>query len=212
MNEQSTLIPEAYPVDLAIDYPDRKLNRWTTFFRFFMVIPISIILGLLGTSIPTFAKAGITGLVSGVGMIGLCILLMILFRKKYPRWWYEWIFEITNFTYRVYSYISLLNDSYPSIEETQTVHIELPYPDASRLNRWLPLVKWFLAIPHYFILFALNIASLFVTIAMWFVILFTGKYPKGAFEFVVGVLRWELRVTAYAFLLVTDKYPPFSLS
>jgi hypothetical protein len=139
-------------------------------------------------------------------------VLMILFRQKYPRWWFDWNLQFLRFSNRISVYLALLDDRYPSTDEEQSVHLDFPYPDAPQLNRWLPLVKWFLAIPHYFVLFFLGIAALVVVIVAWFVILFTGQYPRGLFDFVVGVIRWSNRVTGYAFILVTDQYPPFSLN
>ena len=106
-----------------------------------------------------------------------------------------------------------MDDRYPSTDEQQSVHLDFAYPDArSDLNRWLPLVKWLLAIPHYIVLFFLWIAARRRVIVAWFAILFTGRYPRGLFDFVVGVLRWHNRVVGYAFMLVTDEYPPFRLS
>ena len=200
-----------YPVNLSVDYPERKLNRLTTFFRIFVAIPILIIFGLLlDNSIQFSGKEGATSAV-GLGLIALPLVLMLLFRKKYPKWWYDWNLNFTGFMYRVDAFIYLLTDVYPSTDEEQSVHLELPYPDAAGLNRWLPLVKWLLAIPHLIVLVLLDVAVLVVTIIAWFAILFTGTYPRGMFDFVVGVLRWGFRVMAYALILVTDKYPPFSL-
>jgi len=200
-----------YPVGLYVDYPDRKLNKLTTFFRIFMVIPILIILSLLmGGSYQSGVKEG-GAFIAGAGFVILPLILMILFRKKYPKWWYDWNLNLSMFIYRIDAYIYLLTDVYPSTDEEQLVHVELPYPDANVLNRWLPLVKWFLAIPHIIVMAFLGIAVLIVAIIAWFAILFTGNYPKGLFDFVVGVMRWGFRVAAYALMLVTDKYPPFSL-
>ena len=137
---------------------------------------------------------------------------MILFRQKYPKWWFDWNVALTKFSARVAAYIDLLTDEYPSTDEDQVVHIEIPYPDVKNgLNRWLPLVKWLLAIPHYIILWFLWIAAIVCVVIAWFAILFTGRYPRGLFDFVVGVYRWSLRVAAYALLLTTDRYPPFAL-
>ena len=144
-------------------------------------------------------------------MLILPVVVMLLFRKKYPWWWFDWNLELTRFGTRVAAYLSLLDDQYPSTDEEQAVHLELDRPDAAALSRGLPLIKWLLAIPHYFVLFFLAIGVFFVLIFAWFAILFTGRYPRGAFGFVVGVMRWTLRVQAYAFLLITDRYPPFSL-
>jgi hypothetical protein len=138
-------------------------------------------------------------------------LLLILFRQKYPKWWFNWNFELTKFSNRVGAYLALLRDEYPSTDEEQAVHVYLPYPDAKQLSRGLPLVKWLLAFPHFFILLFLGFAAFIVVILAWFAILFTGRYPRGMFDYVVGVMRWYLRVKAYAVLLTTDRYPPFSL-
>jgi len=185
----------AYPMSLSIDYPDKKLNKLTTFFRLFTVLPIAIILTLLE------------------GFVSLPTVLMLLFRKKYPRWWFDWNIAITKFGTRVSTYLGLLRDEYPSTDEEQAVHIDIPYPDAKQdLNRWLPLVKWFLAIPHYIVLCFLEIAAAVCVVTAWFAILFTSRYPRSLFDFVVGVMRWSLRVAVYAFLLTTDRYPPFGLS
>jgi hypothetical protein len=209
--------PPSYPVQYEIDYPDRPLNRVTTAFRIFWVIPIAIVLGTLesGSSSSWSQHAG-DQWHWGAGTAGLLFfgpLLMILFRQKYPRWWFDWNQELLRFENRVGLYLALLDDRYPSTDEHQSLRLDLTYPDVERdLNRWLPLVKWLLAIPHYIVLFFLWIAAFFSVIFAWFAILFTGRYPQGMFDFVVGVIRWSLRVTAYAFLLVTDRYPPFSLA
>ncbi len=204
----------AYPVSLSIDYPDRNLNRLTTFFRIFTAIPIFIIIVLLSS-----AQSGGDGSggwayrYAAAGLVVLPIVLMLLFRQKYPRWWFDWNVALIKFSTRFWAYLALLRDEYPSTDEDQAVHIEIPYPDAkNELNRWLPLVKWFLAIPHYIVLFFLGIAAIVSIVIAWFAILFTGRYPKDLFDFVVGVFRWSLRVAAYAFLLTTDRYPPFALS
>ncbi len=207
--------PPDYPARLEIDYPDRPLSRMSTFFRIFAAIPIGILLSLLSGTAGTYSHAGSTtasGAATGGGILVLPIVLMLLFRRKYPGWWFEWNRELTRFSTRVGAYVALLDDRYPSTDEEQAVHLDLEPPDAEHLSRGLPLVKWFLAIPHYFVLFCLAIAAFFVVVFAWFAILFTGRYPRGAFEFVVGVFRWGLRVEAYAFLLITDRYPPFRLS
>ena len=200
-----------YPVGLSVDYPERKLNRLTTFFRIFVAIPILIIFGLLLDNAVQYSGKDGASSAAGLGLIVLPLVLMILFRKKYPKWWYDWNLNFAGFMYRVDAFIYLLTDVYPSTDEEQSVHLELAYPDTAGLCRWLPLVKWFLAIPHIIVLAFLSIAVLVVTIIAWFAILFTGNYPRGMFDFVVGVMRWALRVVAYALILVTDKYPPFSL-
>jgi hypothetical protein len=212
MAKASSSLP-AYPATLAIDYPDRPLDRLTTFFRLFTVIPIAIVLALvMGGRIDVSAAAGWTWEWGAGGILFLPVLLMILFRKKYPRWWFDWNLALTRFGLRVSSYVSLLTDVYPSTDEEQSVHVEIAYPDVEKeLSRGMPLVKWFLAIPHIIVLIFVGIAALVCVVAAWFAILFTGRYPRGLFDFVVGVFRWSLRVSAYAFLLTTDRYPPFSL-
>ena len=205
----------AYPVRLSIDYPDRNLNRLTTFFRIFTAIPIIIIISLLSSANSGWdgGDGGWSYRYAAAGLVIAPLILMLLFRQKYPKWWFEWNVALTKFSTRVGAYIDLLTDEYPSTDEEQSVHIEIPYPDAkNELNRWLPLVKWFLAIPHYIFLVFLWIAAVVCVVIAWFAILFTGRYPRGLFDFVVGVYRWSLRVAAYSFLLTTDLYPPFALS
>ena len=204
-----------YAARLAIDYPE-KLDRLTTFFRLIWAIPILIIYELVnGSSASQYVdQAGKTvSSTTGGVTIGLTVatMLMIVFRQRYPRWWFDFAVELARFGARVGTYVLLLTDQYPSTVEAQAVHLEVEYPAVETLNRWLPLVKWFLAIPHYIVLMVLGLVVVFVTIIAWFAILFTGSYPRGLFDFVVGVGRWGTRVWAYAFLLVTDVYPPFSL-
>ena len=212
----------AYPARLEVDYPEQGLNRATTLFRLILAIPIVAVLVVLtggggsngqqGDDILMAAVwAAVSTAVSAGGVIFLPVLFMILFRGKYPRWWFDWNLELTRFSNRVGAYFLLLRDEYPSTDEEQAVHIEIDYPDVERdLNRWLPLVKWLLAFPHYVVFGLLSIAVLVVTVIAWFAIVFTGRYPRGMFDFVVGWSRWALRVNAYAFLLVTDRYPPFN--
>lgn len=200
-----------YPASLSIDYSE-KSDRLTVFFRIFMIIPIFIIFGLLSGQIGYATEPSDNLIIFGSGLIFIPTLLVILFRKKYPKWWFDWNLSLTKFSVRVFSYLLLLTDRYPSTDDEQAVHIEIPYPDADKeLKQGMPLIKWFLAIPHIFILCFLYIAVIVVTVIAWFSILFTKKYPEALFQFVVDVIRWSLRVSAYAFLLTTDKYPPFSL-
>jgi hypothetical protein len=203
-----------YPVRFSVDYPDRILDRLTTFFRIFTVIPIAIVLGVVSSGNWQWTENGRTvAAASAGGLLFLAPLLMILFRQKYPRWWFDWNLELMRFSNRVIAFLALMDDRYPSTDEEQSVHLDFPYPDVPQeLNRWLPLVKWFLAIPHYIVLFFLEIAAIVIVIIAWFAILFTGHYPRGMFDFVVGVFRWHNRVIAYALILVTDQYPPFRLA
>ena len=201
-----------YPVRFDVDYP-KELDRLTTFFRIFMAIPILIVIGLLSGGY-SGSFSGDTWQVSGAfgAIIVLPTVLLILFRGKYPRWWYDWNLELSRFAMRVNTYLSLLRDEYPSTDEQQAVHLDIDYPNVGKdLSQGMPLIKWLLAIPHYIVLLFLAIAAFFAVIIAWFAILFTGRYPKALFDFVVGVHRWALRVGGYAFLLVTDEYPPFSL-
>jgi hypothetical protein len=209
---------------LEVDYPE-QLDRLTTFFRVIWIIPIAIILGLVAgagetvTNTVFLNEAGEViettretagGLVSG---LAVATALMIVFVQRYPRWWFDFARELTRFGARVMAYAALLTDQYPSTVEEQSVHLEIDYPDVEQdLNRWMPLVKWLLAIPHYILLAILGAVAVVVIVIAWFAILFTGSYPRSLFEYVVGVGRWSLRVQAYTSLLVTDRYPPFSLS
>jgi hypothetical protein len=209
----STNAQPPYPLTLDVDYPDGALNRMTNAFRIVTLIPIAIVLAALSALGASASDGDSAGLVAAGGLLFVPPLLMIVFRGKYPRWWFDWNLELMRFTNRVYAYGALLSDRYPSTDEQQYVKLELEYPDAREdLNRWLPLVKWFLAIPHYVVLAVLSIGALFAVIAAWFAILFTGRYPRALFNYVVGVMRWSNRVSAYAFVLATDKYPPFRLA
>jgi hypothetical protein len=201
---------ERYPVEFLVEYPDRELNRLTTAFRLIVAIPILILAATIGGSMGSYGAGMAAG---GGGLLVLPPLLMILFRQKYPRWWFDWNIELLRFANRIGVYIALMDDRYPSTDERQGVALDFPYPDAAQeLNRWLPLVKWLLAIPHYIVLVFLWIAAVVMVILAWFAILFTGRYPRGLFDFVQGVMRWENRVIGYAFIMVTDQYPPFRLS
>jgi hypothetical protein len=208
---------EPYAARLDIDYPE-TLDRVTTFFRLIWIVPIVIILSLLtatgNETVVTETGEEIRRTGGGISAgLALATMLMILFRMRYPRWWFDFARELTRLSARVGAYLFLLTDRYPSTVDEQAVHLEIDYPDVERdLNRWLPLVKWLLAIPHYIVLAILVAIGVIVWVIAWFAILFTGRYPRGLFDFMVGVGRWGLRVNAYAFLLVTDRYPPFSLS
>ena len=205
-----------YPARLEVEYADQH-DRVTTFFRLILVIPIGVVISVLtsGATQRVYDQSGeLVRTTSGGIATGLFLAtgLMIVFRGRYPRWWFDFALELSRFGARVCAYVVLLTDQYPSTVERQSVHLEIDYPDVERdLNRWMPLVKWLLAIPHYIVLVFLGIGAIFAVIIAWFAILFTGRYPRGLFDYVVGVMRWSLRVQAYSSLLVTDKYPPFSL-
>ncbi len=211
-------MPQAiYPVQFSVDYPDRPLNRLTTLFRLFVAIPILIVLASVSGGTWEWTSTGRTMVVVAVGAAGGLLffapLLLIVFRQKYPRWWFDWNLELLRLSNRVIVYLALMDDRYPSTDEQQAVHLAFPYPDAQReLNQWLPLVKWLLALPHYVVLLGLYIAAVVAVIVAWFTILFTERYPQGIFDFVEGVIRWHNRVIGYALVLVTDQYPPFRLA
>ena len=206
----------SHPVSFTVDYPDRALDRLTSALRIFTAIPIAIVLGTIGgyTAKWNGGSSGATTIaIGGTGLLFIPPLLMIVFRRKYPRWWFDWNLALLRFANRVGVYVALMDDRYPSTEDEQSVHLDIPYPDArATLNRWLPLVKWLLAVPHYVVLFFLYIGAIFAVIAAWFAILFTGRYPRGVFDYVEGVIRWHNRVIGYALILVTDDYPPFRLA
>jgi hypothetical protein len=214
MWEGGTVPPSPYPVIFSVEYPDRDLDRVSTGFRIFAAIPIVIVLALLqerGFGAEYWALAW--ALAAGAGLVAIPAALMILFRGKYPRWWFDWNLELLRFSNRVGIYLALMDDRYPSTDEQQSVHLDLAYPDVDRdLERGLAIVKWLLAIPHYIVLFFLWIGVFFAVIGAWFAILFTGRYPRGIFTYVEGVFRWHNRVVGYAFALVTDRYPPFRLA
>jgi roadblock/LC7 domain-containing protein len=203
-----------YPVRFSVAYPDRNLDRLTTGLRIFVAIPIFIVLASLGGYSGQFGggQDATTIGVGGTGLLFLPPLLMLVFRQKYPRWWFDWNLELLRFTNRVGVYLALMTDRYPSTDEQQSVQLEFGYPDAKQhLNRWLPLVKWLLAIPHYIVLVFLYLGVIVAVVVAWFAILFTGRYPRGIFDYVEGVIRWHNRVVGYALILVTDRYPPFRL-
>src|SRR5215467_1979415 len=207
--------PINYPVTLSVAFPDRTLNRLTTFFRIFVAVPILIVVGAVdgGTWQWSSGHATRTIAIGAGGVLFFAPLLMIVFRRKYPRWWFDWNLELQRFGNRALVYLALMDDRYPSTDDQQSVHLDYRYPDAeTELNRWLPLVKWFLAIPHYVVLLVLEIGAFVAVIIAWFAIVFTGRYPRGLFDYVEGVIRWQNRVVAYAFVLVTDAYPPFTLA
>jgi hypothetical protein len=200
---------DPYPVDLSVDYQDAKRNRLTVGLRIFTTLPILVVLSLVGSGSINFGYGWSFG---AGGVLFLPTLLMLLFRNKYPGWWFDFNLNLVRFGNRVFAYLLILRDEYPSTDDEQAVHVTLPDPrGGSELNQWLPLVKWFLAIPHYIVLFFLYIAGIVLSVIGWFVVIFTGRYPRSFHDFVVGIMRWSMRVQAYAFVLVTDRYPPFQL-
>ncbi len=204
-----------YPVSYSVDYPDRALDRLSTFFRIIVALPIVFLVGAVSGGAWEWSSSNdnMSGAAGAGGLLFLGPLLMIVFRKKYPQWWFDWNLELQRFSNRVCAYLALMNDRYPSTDDQQSVHLDYVYPDATReLNRWLPLVKWLLAIPHFIILIVLNVAALVAVVAAWFAIVVTGRYPRALFQFVEGVFRWNNRVIGYALTLVTDAYPPFRLA
>jgi hypothetical protein len=203
--------PAPYPLTFSVDYPDRPLNRLTTALRFLWIIPIGIIASLLASGSVSVEGTSYSWSWAAGGILFVPVLLMLLFRQKYPKWWFDWNLELSRFLSRVGAYALLLRDEYPSTDEEQAIHLDFTYPDSSQLSRGLPIIKWFLAIPHWIVLAFLWIGVAVCVIIAWFAILFTGRYPRSLFDYVVGVVRWTLRVEAYAVLLITDTYPPFSL-
>ena len=202
----------SYPVQFNVDFPSKPLSRLSTAFRFIVAIPIVVLLTMLsGEAFRDNDNSAGNSLVIGGAAVFVPLVLMLVFRQKYPRWWFDWNLNLMRFSNRVTAYLALLDDRYPSTDEEQSVHLDFAYPDTHQMNRWLPLVKWILAIPHYFVLLLLGLGAVVAVVVAWFAILFTGTYPRSLFDYVVGVLRWSNRVNGYAFTLVTDRYPPFSL-
>ncbi len=184
---------DMYPIQFSVDYPEGPRNRLTALVRLILAVPIIIISIFMAWQVivPTF--------------------FMILFRNKYPRWWFDWNLQVMRFISRVNSYVLLLRDEYPSTDEEQAVHLHIPYPGEGGLNRLMPIIKWILATPHYIVLFILSLITLLISAVAWIAILIVGRYPRALFDFTEGVMRWSNRVTAYAFALTTDRYPPFRL-
>jgi hypothetical protein len=203
-----------YPVQLSVDYPERELDWLTTLLRPFLAIPILVVLGSVAGHASGWGHEDAKRVAAGTGgVLVLGPLLMLVFRRKYPRWWFDWNLELLRFGNRVLVYLALMDDRYPSTDEQQSVHLNIVYPDAERdLSRWLPLVKWLLALPHYLVLVVLGLGAILAVIVAWFAILFTTRYPRTLFDLMEGVLRWHNRVVGYAFILATDRYPPFTLA
>ena len=210
--------PDSYPARLEIDYPE-SLDRISTLLRIPFIIPILVIQALLPVAPIVAVSLAAEGVIDGDSVSGfagaaffLPLVLMILFRRKYPRWWFDFLLEMTRFQVRIAAYFDLLTDKYPSTDDEQDVHLELDYPDAQQLSPYLPIVKWLLLIPHYVVLAILAVLAVPALIAAWFAILFSGRYPPRIFAYMLGVNRYYLRIGAYGFLLITDQYPPFRLT
>ncbi len=209
---------DSYPARLEIDYPE-SLSRVSTLLRIPFIIPILVIQALLPVAPVVAISLAAEGVIDGDSVSGfagaaffLPLVLMIFFRRKYPRWWFDFLLELARFQARVIAYFDLLTDKYPSTDEEQDVHLDLDYPDAEQLNQFLPIVKWLLLIPHYVVLAVLVVLSIPALIAAWFAIIITGRYPRPIFTYILGVNRYYLRIGAYGFLLITDRYPPFRLT
>ena len=186
--------PSDYPVQFSVDYPQQPLNRLTTLFRLLLIIPVA----LLGLLVSTYTTVP--------------LVFMLLFRRRYPRWWFDWNLELWRFNARIQVYALALRDEYPSTEDHQAVHLDVDYPDAATdLNRFLPLIKWLLAIPHYIVLTVLGFLALIAAVLGWIMVVITARYPRALFDFMVGVGRYATRVQAYTTILATDRYPPFRL-
>ncbi|HYR63782.1 MAG TPA: DUF4389 domain-containing protein [Actinomycetota bacterium] len=209
---------ESYPVQLSVDYPEVPRRRLTVLFRLVLAIPILIVLSALANELFISLGGGDSAdtarfTVGAGGVLFLPTLLMLVFRRKYPGWWFDWNVNLLRFENRILAYLLLLRDEYPSTDAEQSVHVVLPEPDGGgSLNRWMPLVKWLLVIPHLIVLVILTVVAVVLTLIAWVAIVITGRHPRGIYDFVVGTLRWWLRVEAYGFVLVTDRYPPFRLA
>ena len=177
-----------------VEYPE-SLSRLLIFFKLWLLaIPHYIVLAILGLA---------------AGVVTIIAWFAILFTAKYPEGMWNFVLGVLRWGARVQAYVMLQRDEYPpfSFEGDYPVHLDLEYP--THLNRWLVLIKWLLIIPHYIVLYVLQIVAEVITVIAWFAILITGRYPRGMFDFIVGYQRWNARVSAYMFLL-TDDYPPFS--
>ena len=185
-----------YPLRFDIEYPE-QLSRWLIFVKWLLAIPHFLIL---------YALSAVANVITFIAFFA------ILFTGRYPRGLFDFVVNIYRWQENVFAYYGLFRDEYPPFSweaGKYPVTFEVDYPES--LSRWLIFVKWLLAIPHIIVLFFLYIVALVVWVIVWFAILFTGRFPRGLFDFLVGVNRWSLRVNAYALLLMRDDYPPFIL-
>ena len=196
-------------IETQIDVTLTERNRVTALFRIILVVPMAIFLAAFTPSVADLESGDLNSLYAG--FFALPVGLAIIFRQVYPSFLLAFNEALLSLQIRVNAYVFLLTDEYPSIEENDVVSVTFPEVDAKALNRWLPLIKWLLAIPLYVVGIAYIIYGAFLTLFAWFSILFTGNFPEFCAEGIVGVIAYWNRVTGYALLLVTDEYPTFSL-
>jgi Mn2+/Fe2+ NRAMP family transporter len=192
-------------IETQIDVTLTERNRVTALFRIILVVPMAIFVASFAPSWSTNTESWT------VGFLILPVALALVFRQIYPSYLLSFNEALLSLQTRVDAYVLLLTDEYPSIEENDVVSVTFPEVDAKALNRWLPLIKWFLAIPLYLVGIAYIIYGAFLTLFAWFSILFTGNFPEFCAEGIVGVIAYWNRVVGYALVLVTDEYPSFSL-
>ena len=192
-------------IETQVDVTLTERNRVTALFRIILVVPMAI---FVASFAPNWSNNSDSWT---IGLLILPVALAIVFRQVYPSYLLTFNEALLSLQTRVDAYVLLLTDEYPSIEDNDVVSVTFPEVDAKSLNRWLPLVKWFLAIPLYLVGIAYIIYAAFLTLFAWFSILFTGNYPEFCAEGVVGTIAYWNRVVGYALVLVTDEYPSFSL-
>jgi len=195
-------------IETQIDVTLTERDRISALFRIILVIPMAIFLASFSPS--DYSSTDSPNFLA-VGFLALPVALAIIVRQIYPSYLLAFNEALLSLQTRVDAYVLLLTDEYPSIEENDVVSVVFPPVDAKLLNRWLPLVKWFLAIPLYVVGLFYILYSLLLTIFAWFNVVFTGNYPEKCAEGVVGTIAYWNRVAGYALLLVTDEYPTFSL-
>jgi hypothetical protein len=194
-------------IETQIDVTLTERNRVTAFFRLILAVPALIFVSSFAPS------AAFSDEAAGIfaGLLAVPAGLAIVVRQVYPSYVLVFNEALLSLQTRVDAYLVLLTDEYPSIEENDIVSVTFPEVDAKQLNRWLPLIKWLLALPLYLVGIVYFIYATLLTLLGWFSILFTGRYPEVCAEGVVGTIAYWNRVVGYAFLLVTDEYPTFSL-